>query len=109
VQYFEEASQKFTCPGVTAAPPEVTVAVRVTTLPDATELVAVPPEVTAIAVDVAAFDCAKTVVAITQSPMVNAMRAAANPTVLRERLIRLRAARPGCNKTKIAEKGSIMD
>jgi hypothetical protein len=46
------ASQNFTCPGFTIAP-ALTVAVSVTTLPDATVVTGFPPEVTAIVVVVA--------------------------------------------------------
>jgi hypothetical protein len=53
VQYFAEASQKFTCPVVTAVPPTCTVAVSVTTLPEATVVTAPPPEVTVRVVAVA--------------------------------------------------------
>jgi hypothetical protein len=48
------ASQKFTCPVVTFVEPEVTVAVRVTTLPDATVVTVLPPELIARVVVVAA-------------------------------------------------------
>jgi S-adenosylmethionine/arginine decarboxylase-like enzyme len=47
VQYLAAASQKFTCPGVTGVVPVVTVAVSVTTLPEATVVMTLPPEVTA--------------------------------------------------------------
>ena len=53
VQDFAVASQKFTCPTVTAVPAAVTVAVSVTTLPDVTIVTALPPDVTAIVVVVA--------------------------------------------------------
>jgi hypothetical protein len=47
VQYFAEASQKFTCPAGTAAPVEVLTAARsVTALPDVTLVAATPPELT---------------------------------------------------------------
>jgi hypothetical protein len=46
VQKAADASQKFTCPGVTGIPPAFTVAVSVTTLPDATVVTAAPPDVT---------------------------------------------------------------
>lgn len=39
------ASQKFTCPSLSAVPPAWTVAVRVTTVPPATEDTGFPPEV----------------------------------------------------------------
>jgi len=44
------ASQKFTEPNGTGVVPETTVAVSVTTLPEATEVTEPPPEVTASAV-----------------------------------------------------------
>jgi hypothetical protein len=50
VHRIAEASQKFTCPGVTAVVPAITVAVSVTTLPEAIELpddTGWPPEVIA--------------------------------------------------------------
>jgi hypothetical protein len=47
VQYFAVASQKLTCPVVTAVLPAFTVAVSVTTLPDVTVATVVPPDVTA--------------------------------------------------------------
>src|SRR5579862_3012890 len=50
------ASQNFTCPTVTAVPPDTTVAVRVTTVPDATLVTLVPPDVTAKIVMVAVSD-----------------------------------------------------
>jgi hypothetical protein len=46
VQDAAVASQKFTCPSVSAAPAAWTVAVKVTTVPPATEDTAFPPEVT---------------------------------------------------------------
>src|SRR5271163_1292948 len=49
------ASQKLTVPGVTAAPAEVTVAVSVTAVPDATDVTAAPALVTASVVVVAAL------------------------------------------------------
>jgi hypothetical protein len=42
VQYAADASQKFTCPAVTAVAPATTVAVSVIKLPEATE----PPDAT---------------------------------------------------------------
>lgn len=59
MQYFAVVSQKLTWPGVTAAVPSCTVAVSVTTLPEATVVTAPPPEVTARVVVVAAFACAE--------------------------------------------------
>src|ERR1039458_4441614 len=53
-QAFAVASQKFTCPGVTGAPPALTVAVSVITVPGATTVTATPPAVTASVVVVAA-------------------------------------------------------
>src|SRR6185437_14977414 len=53
VQNAAAASQNFTCPVVTGAAPALTVAVRVTTLPGATVVTALPPDVTARAVVVA--------------------------------------------------------
>ncbi|MFP5207849.1 MAG: hypothetical protein ACLGRW_01020 [Acidobacteriota bacterium] len=47
VQYFADASQNFTCPTVTAALPAFTVALSVTTLPEATVVTVVPPDVKA--------------------------------------------------------------
>jgi hypothetical protein len=46
-QYAEDASQKFTVPGLTVALPEVTVAVSITTLPEVKEVTALPAGVTA--------------------------------------------------------------
>ena len=46
VQYAAVASQNFTSPGVTGVVPASTVAVRVTTLPEATVVTPAPPEVT---------------------------------------------------------------
>jgi hypothetical protein len=45
VQYVAAASQKFTCPLVTAAAPVFTVAVNVITLPDSTVVTVPPPDV----------------------------------------------------------------
>jgi hypothetical protein len=45
VQAAAAASQKFTCPSASAVPPACTVAVKVTTVPPATEDTAFPPEV----------------------------------------------------------------
>jgi len=47
MQYAAEASQKFTWPTVTGVLPAKTVAVKVTTLGEATVVTALPPEVTA--------------------------------------------------------------
>jgi hypothetical protein len=47
MHHFAVASQKFTCPTVTGAPPAVTVAVNVTAVRDATVVTALPPMVTA--------------------------------------------------------------
>ena len=47
VQYAAATSQKLTCPCGTAVPAVLTVAVNVTTLPQATELVSEPSEVIA--------------------------------------------------------------
>lgn len=55
MQLFAVASQKFTCPGLTAVTPAFTVAVRVTTLPVVTDVTAVPPEVILRFVVVAGF------------------------------------------------------
>jgi hypothetical protein len=71
VQNAAEASQKFTCPGATLAAPAFTVAVRVTRLPEATDVTAVPPEATLIVVVVTIF-----VWAVTQG----AKRPRAKPT-----------------------------
>ena len=54
VQYVAAASQNFTCPIVAGVVPANTVAVNVTTLPDATVVTAPPPDVTARVVVVAA-------------------------------------------------------
>jgi hypothetical protein len=75
VQYFAEASQKFTRPTVTAAAPTFTEAVSVTTLPDATVVTALPPEVTARVVLVAAGACAE---ALLHAPLIIAAR---TPTI----------------------------
>jgi hypothetical protein len=64
VQYFAVASQKFTCPTVTAAPPAVTVAVSVTTVFDVTDVTALPPLVTASVVAVVAGPAHATAVSI---------------------------------------------
>jgi hypothetical protein len=56
VQVVADASQKFTCPGVTAVPPAFTCAVSVTAVPAATELTEFPPDVIAMVVLVAVFD-----------------------------------------------------
>jgi choline-glycine betaine transporter len=53
------ASQKFTWPGVTGVAPEVTIAVSVTTLPEATVVTALPPDVTVMVVFVGAADWAE--------------------------------------------------
>jgi hypothetical protein len=45
-QYVAVASQKFTRPGVTGVEPATTVAVSVTTAPEATVVTALPPDVT---------------------------------------------------------------
>ena len=55
MQYAAVASQKFTCPGLTLAPPAVTWAVSVTTVPAATELTPPPFALTENEVTVAAF------------------------------------------------------
>jgi hypothetical protein len=52
-QYFAVASQKFTCP-VRAVDSPLTVAVSMTTVPDATEVTGVPPEDTCRVVEVEA-------------------------------------------------------
>jgi hypothetical protein len=54
VQCAADASQKFTCPVVTAVVPVFTVAVSVTTLLDATVVTVLPPDATARVVVVAA-------------------------------------------------------
>ena len=46
VQYDADASQKFTCPGVTAALPASTVAANVIGLPEDTVFTVLPPDVT---------------------------------------------------------------
>ena len=46
VQYGADASQKFTCPGVTGASPAITVAVSVIALPEVTVFTALPRDVT---------------------------------------------------------------
>ena len=53
-QYGAVASQKFTCPAVNAEEPDSTVAVKVTTLPELTEVTGAPAEVKASVVVVAA-------------------------------------------------------
>src|SRR5579871_422170 len=55
VQCAAVASQKFTCPGLILAPPAVTAAVSVTTVPVATELTTLPSALMEIEVAVAAF------------------------------------------------------
>jgi hypothetical protein len=63
---FAVASQKFTCPGLTAEPPAWTVAVSVITVPGATTFTATPPAVTANVVVVAAPWAEAAVAAITR-------------------------------------------
>ena len=46
VQYGADASQKVTCPGVTAVLPAVTVAVNVIALPEVTVVTVLAPDVT---------------------------------------------------------------
>ena len=58
VQYFAEASQKFTCPVVTGTAPAWTEAVRVITLPEVTVVTVLPPEVSTRDVVVEGFACA---------------------------------------------------
>ena len=60
------ALQKFTCPTATGVLPASTVAVRVTTLPDVTVVTALPPELTASAVVVAAGPGAAETVTFTE-------------------------------------------
>jgi hypothetical protein len=55
VQYAAVTSQKFTRPGLTLAPPAVTWAVSVTTVPVATELASLPFALTESDVTVTAF------------------------------------------------------
>jgi hypothetical protein len=50
VQYLAVASQKATCPGFTTVVPAATVAVSVTTLPEATVVTPAPAAVTVSAV-----------------------------------------------------------
>jgi hypothetical protein len=52
-QYAAVASQKLTSPNVTGVVPALTVAVNVTTLPAATVVAGLPPDVTVIVVLVA--------------------------------------------------------
>jgi hypothetical protein len=54
VQYVAAASQKFTCPITTAADPDFTIAVSVTTLPESTVVTVLPADVIAKAVEVSA-------------------------------------------------------
>jgi hypothetical protein len=54
MQYFADASQKFTCPAVSAVLPAMTVAVSVTTLPAGTEVTGLPADVITSVVVVAA-------------------------------------------------------
>ena len=58
MQYFAEASQKFTCPVVNAVDPAFTVAVSVTTVPEAIVVTGADAEVTASVVVVDALVCA---------------------------------------------------
>jgi hypothetical protein len=85
VQVVADASQKFTCPGLTAVPPAFTCAVSVTALPAATEVTELPPEVMPMVVLVAVFDCAAASSAHVQ---INADRTkhVAAARVLRDRL-----------------------
>ena len=52
---FAVATQKFTCPGVTAAPPAMTVAVSVIKVPGMTVVTTLPPDVIASVVVVATW------------------------------------------------------
>ena len=83
MQYFAEASQKFTCPRVTGIFPARTDAVRVTTLPEATVVTACPAEVTASVVMVVAF-CAEALVHVPLSIAQSAKQSLANLPRLRE-------------------------
>jgi hypothetical protein len=67
VHVVADASQKFTRPGVIAAPAALTCALRVATAPVATELTAFPPEVITKVVLVAVFDWAAAVSAPVQN------------------------------------------
>src|SRR5271155_2775043 len=74
VQYLAFASQKCTCPGLTALPPAVTFAVSVTAVPDATMVTGLPAALIVSDVTVAVFVSA----------------------------VALRAAAANCNKKKTA-------
>jgi hypothetical protein len=73
VQLLAVASQKFTCPGVTGVEPASTVAVSVTTLPEATVVTVLPAEVTARVVEVTDFVCAAALIAKTADKNANAI------------------------------------
>jgi hypothetical protein len=98
VQCAAEASQKFTCPGVTGVAPAFTDAVSVTTLPEATVVTALPPEVTARIVVVAALVCAEAVVHAPHTVMANIRQRAANLPGLRSLLKIKRGLRAGIER-----------
>src|SRR4051794_10646535 len=102
VQRVAEASQKYTCPGVTGAPPEVTAAVSVTTVPDATELTGVLPEVTVSVVVVAVLVAALADCADPQSPSANAR----DDTIIPQR-IRWRSADLWVKRLKNSGPGAV--
>jgi hypothetical protein len=81
VQDFAVASQKFTCPVLIPMPLSIscTVAVRVITLPDVTEVTALPPEVTARLVVVRALVTAKALLQAPLSTITVVSHAAINP------------------------------
>jgi len=58
VQYFADASQKFTCPVVNVVVPAVTAAVSVSTVPDVTVVTGRPATVVASVITVDALVCA---------------------------------------------------
>jgi hypothetical protein len=87
VQYAAVASQKFTCPVVTKGVPAFTVAVNVTTLPEATVVTTLPPEVAARVVTVAAIVCAP---APFHAPQIITAGTQHNPTIELRKLERLK-------------------
>ena len=87
VQYFAVASQKFTCPVVTAVDPAVTVAVSVTTVPEVTVVTGPDAEVTTSVVVVDALVCAAAGFHDPHSATANTPHDAANPIRHRDWLL----------------------
>lgn len=104
VQLLAEASQKFTRPGVTAAPPAVTVAVRVTAVCAVTVVTELPPAVTASVVAVVC-GAAHAAGAHTPVPTIAAIAAITQPKRLRIRFLR----KEGGRKDKTRPRQSVHD